>query len=202
MILYTINNHYPDKNFNFTITPSTIGGRDVIHTHGISEISTLSTALNAIPNGMSAIIIDDEVYARYEEGDDDDLYAWKNATTNVIYKTDFDRPSPGNYVYDASNRYLEDKEISKFVSAHTHVCVEYFIGNDKQKVDGNVTLNSNNATLSITGSTVKINYVSPQTNNVAGILENNKNDGIGIFQLYHGDIRDIPEGIETNILTI
>lgn len=202
MRLYTINNSYPDTNFHFTVTPTTIGGVSATHIHTISEISSLTSALNAIPNGMSAIIIDDEVYARYEEGDDDDLYAWKNSTTNVVYKTDFDKPSPGNYVYDANNRYLEDKEISKFVSAHTHVCIECFIGNDKQKVDGDVTLSSNNATLTISGSTVKINYVSPQTNNVAGILENNKNDGIGIFQLYHGDIRDMPEGIETNLLTI
>lgn len=202
MFLYTINGIYPDKYFNFTITPASIGGKDTTHTHSLNDISTLSNVLNAIPNGVSAIIIDNQVYERYEDGDDDDLYAWKNVTTGVIYKTDFDKPNPGNYVYDFNNRYLEDKNISKFVSAHTHVCVEYIIGNDKQKVDGNITIGSDNAILSMSGDTININYVSPQTHNVAGILENNKNDSVGIFQLYHGDIRDIPEGIETNILTI
>lgn len=201
MRLYTINNNYPDTNFNFTVTPATVGGTNAVHTHSISNISSLSTTLNAIPNGMDAIIVDDEVYERYADGDDD-LYAWKNITTNVIYKTDFERPNSGNYVYDENNMDIEDKIVSKFVSSHTHTCIEYIIGNDKQALSGNITISSNLATLSITGSTVKIHYVSPQTGNVAGILENNKNDNIGVFQLYHGDIREIPEGIDTNILSI
>ena len=44
MILYTINNVYPDKNFNFTLKANDIGLANKFHEHELNDLTDLNTA--------------------------------------------------------------------------------------------------------------------------------------------------------------
>ena len=202
MHLYTINNTYPDKDFHFTVTCETIGASPSIHQHSITDIYSLQNALNNIPIASTAIVIGGTVFYRNEDGDDkvNEMYAWTNA--NTTYKTPTTIPTSSTEIYSSEGNLISGTTISAYVVGHTHTCLDCFIGNDDKKVYGDVVLSSDNATITIESGTVSISYTSPQTGNVAGIMDNNSNDSIGAFQFYHGDIRDLPEGIDTNIITI
>lgn len=202
MKLYTINGTYPDTNFHFTVTCETLGASPSIHQHVITNIASLQNTLDAIPIATTAIVIGGTVFSRNEDEDDkvNGLYAWTNA--NTTYKTPTEVPTSSTNIYSSEGNLISGTTVSTYVVGHTHTCLAYFIGNDDEKVYGDVVLSSDNATLTIASGTVNISYTSPRTGTVAGILDNNNNDSIGIFQFYHGDIRDLPEGMDTNILTI
>lgn len=44
MILYTINNVYPDKNFNFTLNANDIGLANKFHEHELNDLTDLNAA--------------------------------------------------------------------------------------------------------------------------------------------------------------
>lgn len=202
MKLYTINGTYPDTNFHFTVTCETLGASSSVHQHTIANITSLQNALDAIPIAATAIIVGGTVFSRNEDEDDkvNGLYAWTNV--NTTYKTSTEVPTSSTNIYSSEGNLIAGTTVSAYVVGHTHTCLDCFIGNDDKKVYGDVVLSSDNATLTIASDTISISYTSPQTGIVAGILDNNNNDTVGIFQFYHGDIRDLPEGMDTNVLTI
>lgn len=203
MQLYTINNTYPDKNFHFTVTPATLGVSPAVHQHDISAVAALTSSLATIPNAATAVVAGGTVFTRDDDKDNavDNLYAWTDTSSNTYWTTAV-QPSSGTALCNSSGVAVSGVTVESYVAGHTHTCLNYFIGNDGQKIYGAVVIGSNNATVSITAGTVNIAYTSPQTGVVAGVMDNNQNDAKGIFQFYHGDIRDLPEGMDTNALTI
>lgn len=203
MQLYTINNTYPDKNFHFTVSPATLGASPAVHQHDISAVSSLASSLAAIPNAATAIIAGGTVFTRDEGNDNavDNLYAWTDTSSNTYWTTVMG-PSSGVTLYNSSGVVVVGATVESYVAGHTHTCLNSFIGNDGQKIYGAVVIGSDHATVSVTNGTVSVAYTSPQTGVVAGVMDINPNDAKGIFQFYHGDIRDLPENTDTNIITI
>lgn len=129
MLLYTINNNHPDKNFNFTLTTANMTLAPSVHTHTYSGQTALASALNA-----------------------------------------------------------------KAATGHTHTCVtslytaEVGSGYVPITLTAVATSGSVNPSVTLSGQTVSVNFVSPETGNVGGILDQNAEAPRAIVQLYGGII--------------
>ena len=140
MILYTINNVYPDKNFNFTLNANNMGFAPVSHKHAVDEVEGLADALDAKAQA-------------------------EHSHTGVYELYNGSRQDPSTY------------EGGAFSIAAT--------GTATVSVSGGTTANG-----MVHGGTVTINYNSPQTNRIGGMLEKNPDAARKIVQFYTGSLAD------------
>lgn len=102
-------------------------------------------------------------------------------------------PKVHSHTYESQDSIVEALS-GKADTAHTHECVQSLYTTEITTGTMDVTLTavattgSTNPTIGISNQDITIGFVSPQTNNIFGILEQNPEADKSIVQLYGGTI--------------
>lgn len=115
-------------------------------------------------------------------------------------------PSVHSHAYESQNSLVEALS-DKASSTHTHACVQSLYTSDITTGTAAVTLTAvattgtTNPTIGISNQDITIGFVSPQTNNILGILEQNPKADKSIIQLYGGTIY-VTDNTELGIISM